>query len=447
MRYVSFVEHLQLEFSGNLMPQAMVLGDVDNDQDNELVAGNVNGQLMVFKGADTTPWRMASGLGMTSCAAVGDVCNTGKNVIMTLSAEGWCHVFSVAHHEKQNEDDEKDKEAAMSQEKGGPKEMTPVYQQLLAANAQAIVIADIDKDGKNEVVIGYTDRVVRAYSWVENASPATTGQDVLSRKFVLLQTWELVGQVGSIVVTKGVDGQTELLASQPGCTYTTLLMKDSGKGEGGDKETEEEEEEEERQQASGETVIFHPLVSSRARNPDVSTEIIGNLATGPSDDGGDCPGRGLYAMCTLDGTLMLGQGEEIVWSLQVDHHLFSLTKLDVTRDGKDEIVACGWDGQTYIMDHLQNMVRFQFDQPVNAFCAGLYAVMPGRNVPCLVYATFHNNITLHFNTTLPCLLPTTLTDVLADKERVTQLLEKLHLQDADSGTLQQLYHWCIYGQP
>eukprot|EP00058_Branchiostoma_floridae_P023000 XP_002608490.1 hypothetical protein BRAFLDRAFT_283174 [Branchiostoma floridae] len=417
MRYVSFVEHLQLEFSGNLMPQAMVLGDVDNDQDNELVAGNVNGQLMVFKGADTTPWRMASGLGMTSCAAVGDVCNTGKNVIMTLSAEGWCHVFSVSPNEKQ--------EAAVAQAKGGPEEMTPVYQQLLAANGQAIVIADIDKDGKNEIVIGYTDRVVRAYSWVESTS-ATTGQDVLSGKFVLLQTWELVGQVGSIVVTTGVDGQTELLASQPGCTYTTLLMKDTGKGEGGDKEKdEEEEEEEERQQASGETVIFHPLVSSRARNPDVSTEIIGNLAT---DDAGDCPGRGLYAMCTLDGTLMLGQGEEIVWSLQVDHHLFSLTKLDVTMDGKDEIVACGWDGQTYIMDHLRNMVRFQFDQPVNAFCAGLYAVTPGKNVPCLVYATFHNNITLHFNTTLPCLLPTTLTDVLADKERVTQLLQKLNLQ-------------------
>ncbi|KAI8499760.1 integrin alpha FG-GAP repeat-containing protein 2 [Branchiostoma belcheri] len=391
MRYVSFVEHLQLEFSGNLMPQAMVLGDVDNDQDNELVAGNVNGQLMVFKGADTTPWRVASGLGMTSCAAVGDVCNTGKNVIMTLSAEGWCHVFSMEHHEKQNEDDEKDKEAGVSQEKGVPEEMTPVYQQLLAANGQAIVIADIDNDGKKEVVIGYTDRVVRAYSWVENTSPASTGQDVLS---------------GNL------------------CSFRHGSWL-----------------------ASGETVIFHPLVSSRARNPDVSTEIIGNLATGPSDDAGDCAGRGLYAMCTLDGTLMLGQGEEIVWSLQVDHHLFSLTKLDVTRDGKDEIVACGWDGQTYIMDHLQNMVRFQFDQPVNAFCAGLYAVNPGKNVPCLVYATFHNNITLHFNTTLPCLLPTTLTDVLADKERVTRLLEKLNLQDADSGTLQQLYHWCIYGQP
>lgn len=33
-------------------------------------------------------------------------------------------------------------------------------------------------------------------------------------------------------------------------------------------------------------------------------------------------------------------------------------------------MACAWDGQTYIIDHNRSVVRFQFDENVNAFCAG-----------------------------------------------------------------------------
>lgn len=39
-------------------------------------------------------------------------------------------------------------------------------------------------------------------------------------------------------------------------------------------------------------------------------------------------------------------------------------------DGREEVVACAWDGQTYIIDHNRMVVRFQFDENVNAFCAG-----------------------------------------------------------------------------
>ena len=39
-------------------------------------------------------------------------------------------------------------------------------------------------------------------------------------------------------------------------------------------------------------------------------------------------------------------------------------------DGSEEVVACAWDGQTYIIDQNRTVVRFQFDENVNAFCAG-----------------------------------------------------------------------------
>ncbi len=41
-------------------------------------------------------------------------------------------------------------------------------------------------------------------------------------------------------------------------------------------------------------------------------------------------GPNYYAICTLDGTLTLVDDDKILWSLYVDHQLFTLSKLDVT---------------------------------------------------------------------------------------------------------------------
>jgi hypothetical protein len=80
-------------------------------------------------------------------------------------------------------------------------------------------------------------------------------------------------------------------------------------------------------------------------------------------------------------------------SIQVDHQLFALTKLDMTGDGRDEIVACSWDGQTYILDQEKCSVRFQLEESVVSFCSGYYTLQPGQPpVPCLVYTTFTNKV-------------------------------------------------------
>lgn len=50
--------------------------------------------------------------------------------------------------------------------------------------------------------------------------------------------------------------------------------------------------------------------------------------------------------------------------------LFTLYCVFLQGDGREEVVACAWDGQTYIIDHNRSVVRFQFDENVNAFCAG-----------------------------------------------------------------------------
>jgi hypothetical protein len=80
-------------------------------------------------------------------------------------------------------------------------------------------------------------------------------------------------------------------------------------------------------------------------------------------------------------------------SIQVDHQLLALTKLDITGDGRDEIVACSWDGHTYILDQEKCSVCFQLEESVMSFCSGYYTLQPGHPpVPCLVYTTFTNKV-------------------------------------------------------
>lgn len=50
-----------------------------------------------------------------------------------------------------------------------------------------------DGDGKCELVVGYTDRVVRAFRWED----LSEGSDHLLGQLVLLKKWLLEGQVGS----------------------------------------------------------------------------------------------------------------------------------------------------------------------------------------------------------------------------------------------------------
>ena len=61
MRSVCFVDRIELEFEGNVLQNAVCLGDVDNDGKSELVVGGVKGELCVFK--EDKLWQSISGLG------------------------------------------------------------------------------------------------------------------------------------------------------------------------------------------------------------------------------------------------------------------------------------------------------------------------------------------------------------------------------------------------
>ncbi|CAN8195424.1 unnamed protein product [Coccothraustes coccothraustes] len=427
MRSVSYVQCVALDFAGSLFPHAICLGDADNDTLNELVVGDTNGKLYVYKNDDSKPWAVRSCQGMLTCVRVGDVCNKGKNFVVAVSAEGWFHLFDLTSLNSKHPD------ASGYHELAGAEEQKPVFKQHIPANTKVMLINDIDGDGKCELVVGYTDRVVRAFRWEDSSE----NPDHVSGQLILLKKWLLEGQVDSLSVNPGPDGSPELMVSQPGCGYAILLctwdteQRDAAAGRDGSAPSSE---------APVRDVILHQT-SGRIHNKNVSTHLIGSIARGSSENSGS----GLFALCTLDGTLKLMEGaDKLLWSVQVDHQLFALEKLDVTGNGHEEVVACAWDGQTYIIDHNRTVARFQADENVSAFCAGLYACKEGSNSPCLVYVSFSQKIYIYWDVQLERMESTNLLKILDGDPEFESLLQQLDVDKNDVDAVRNLIHKTLY---
>ncbi|XP_068133174.1 KICSTOR complex protein ITFG2 [Hyperolius riggenbachi] len=419
MRSLSYVQRAVLEFSGSLFPHALCLGDADNDTLNELIIGDTSGKLHVYKNDQSKPWLTRCCSGMLTCVGVGDVCNKGKNCVVAVSAEGWFHLFDLSSKLDASWD-------FMGEE------MKANYTQHLPANTKLALISDIDGDGRFELVLGYTDRVVRAFRW--ECPPDT---DLSYGQLVPLKKWLLEGQVDSLSVNPGVEGTPELMVSQPGCAYAVL------KCTWGDETNlpSESTGASEAREVSSRDVILHQT-SGRIHNKNVSTHLIGSIKQGPGAGNREA---GLFALCTLDGTLKLMQGSDrLLWSVQVDHQLFALEKLDVTGNGQEEVVACAWDGQTYVIDHNRTVLRFQVDENVSAFCAGLYACRGGQNSPCLVYVGFNQKIYVYWSVMLERIECSNLLRVLEENEEFVSLLEELHVDVSDTSAVRELIHETLY---
>ncbi|XP_054620395.1 KICSTOR complex protein ITFG2 isoform X2 [Dunckerocampus dactyliophorus] len=458
MRSLNYVQRVSLDFTGTLFPHAICLGDADNDTENfdrtgqtvrsgqnavptifdfpdhllkfnELVVGDTGGKLHVYKNDDSKAWITRSCVGMLTCVAVGDVCNKGKNFVVAVGAEGWFHLFDLTASKA----DSSSQHDALSAD-----EQKPCFTQHIPANTKVILISDIDGDGRSELVVGYTDRVVRAFRWEEPSD----GSDVGSGQLVLLKKWLLEGQVDSLSVNPGPEGLPELMVSQPGCGYAILqcswTQQDSPHSGGGD---EDDAPATPGSEGPSRDVVLH-LTTGRIHNKNVSTHLIGSISKGSKEESSKC---GLFALCTLDGTLkLMDSSEQLLWSVQVDHQLFALQKLDVTRDGREEVVACAWDGQTYIIDHNRTVVRFQFDENVNAFCAGQYTCKEGKNSPCLVYVSFNHKIYIYWKVELERMESTSLLRVLDQRPEFKGHLQTLGMGGADPAGVRALLEDVLY---
>jgi ribosomal protein S27E len=141
--------------------------------------------------------------------------------------------------------------------------MECVHVQRIPTNTKIVLVADVDKDGANEMIIGLTDRVVRSYRWSSNVDYGTG-------KLVGLNKWECANQIGTVTLQEDSDGTPTLLVAQPGGTFMRIKCNaDDCQLEDDCFDTNSE--------AAASCVDYQTLGISRMRNQNISTEILGNL--------------------------------------------------------------------------------------------------------------------------------------------------------------------------
>ena len=96
----------------------------------------------------------------------------------------------------------------------------------------------------------------------------------------------------------------------------------------------------------------------------------------------------------------------------MEHPIFAVSKLSLTGAARDDIVACSWDGMTFILDQQKNVSCFEFPERVCAFTAGEFALRPGQNVPCFFYVTFSDQIFVYYNVRFHSTSVISLTDLV-----------------------------------
>ncbi|XP_076817986.1 KICSTOR complex protein ITFG2-like [Clavelina lepadiformis] len=387
MRSVSFVNHLKLSTGGKVSQQCMALGDVDGDGQNELVVAVEGGDLKVYKGNSIEPWWKFNEAGDISCVEIGDVCNVGKDSVIAFTRNGPCSIIDLS----------------ISATDDGVS--YTLKQDRLPANIINVLIGDVDKDEKKELIACHSDQSVSAYRWHEK-----------EKKFILLQRWRLRNLAGNVTLHNASEkGRPTIMVSQPGCSYAILSVD----WDAADNATS-------RLSHCTENIQYTPLSSrSRLQNPSVLCKILGDIRKSGEKM------AGYFALCTLDGTLKLMEKDKMLWSLQVDHQLFALNKVDVLGDNREEVIVCAWDGQTYIVDHDRNVVRYQFQDNVQAFCAGKYSADGKTNLPCLVYADFHNKITLFYDVRLSFLKATDFLTVANGDAEMREVFTELGINEQE----------------
>eukprot|EP00126_Sphaerothecum_destruens_P009881 Sdes_comp20617_c0_seq1m15685 len=156
--------------------------------------------------------------------------------------------------------------------------------------------------------------------------------------------------------------------------------------------------------------VSHEKISENEDN--FITDVVGHL----SSEGHSSIDCGLVGVCALDGSFKLHNirnssplEREEIWAMQFPHQLFSVARLDVNQDGRDEVIACAWDGMTYISDIQGNVVNFQLGSDVSAFAAGFYGLNSiSKNIPCVIYVTFQSEIVIYYNIIIESMLPKSL---------------------------------------
>lgn len=438
-RQVGFVDHIDLDFSGNVVQKAILLGQLRGQESWQLAIGSVDGNLGVFWGDCPKPWLAASDLGTITVLAAGPLFHTSENFLVVIAAEGTAFVFDLR--------------LAPPRDASSPLDAAPLVwpyamQFALPSNVTTAAIGDVDCDGLVELVVGSADRSVSVYRMTEAATVVAGMAWAPS----LVAQWYLPGIVTSISLL-ALAGEMVILVAQPGGAFFAIRSSDW------------------RERAA----VFHGQAAVGGASPSIDAEVLGlrhslgpfvclltvdgsiqvvSLASAGAPVGGSASAQpqahtqteqlshfssseslsfahmptpattpsvaesnALFARPLASPTVAPLLAPATASSagastfLRVDHRLLGLASLDIDGDGDDELIAPGWDGTTYIVDPARgHTITFDLHERVCAFAAGRFS-LASATPRCLVYVTFDDRIKVFVDVSLPAIGKRTMLDV------------------------------------
>uniref|UniRef100_A0A0V0J230 Integrin-alpha FG-GAP repeat-containing protein 2 n=3 Tax=Schistocephalus solidus TaxID=70667 RepID=A0A0V0J230_SCHSO len=428
MRYVMFVDRIEIPNVTTVSSSNLFLYDVDNDGDLELVIGNwdtgdladtapTNGTLLVLKYGKV--WLKCCNLNMVTCVSAGRLCSRDKSLIVALCADSHCYLFDATTQpflESGNNVDE-------------PSLMRPSYHQKLAFNAKDVRI--VDGEGPCDMVAAYSDRVVRLFRWKQSPD----AKEEFDGELVLLLKWELAGQISRISFHSTPNEKNLFVASQPGGGFAFLQKKFETYND-----------------RICPMLVYHPPKLTAIRSVETRTWVIGNVKKGVQSHGpGGEPSCNYYmAVCLADGTVLLLDADldknEVLWcaQLQVQGELFGLSTLNFTSEDTEDVSVCCWDGSTYIFNYRKDILRFLVGQSCQAFTSGKYAMRRGHNEPVLVYATCESSLLIYYNLNVDSIPIYSLTQKIYLRPSLLKKLEDLGVNTSNSDQVRQAVHYLLY---
>ncbi|CAF0884327.1 unnamed protein product [Didymodactylos carnosus] len=376
MRFVSLANTVQYDIHGNVLQQAICLADVDANKSNELVVGTFQGELLIFKGARKTFWKKASGLGFIVAVTVGIF--QERAIIFVANAEGMLYLFALKSTLERRRHASADQHASEHSYNHLPilpaspeEELKVSYSQQLICNPKVILVEEYD--GEKQLIIGYYDQTLRIFSCtIHEESDAR-----LSVRFILKLAFNVAGQIHTITSNRLNKNAYELVISQSGGNLIRFNPNEM---------------------VSTDQIpaIGRLLSTDISKHENAITEAISLENFFPNITQTDS--NTVYATCTSDGSINIFSNnlEKQTRSIQLNNVLFGLQKGDFMNDGTNQLAVSSWDGDTFIIDHRFDIIRFKLDEKVRCFTAGLYAV-ESMNTYCFIYVTFNDKIVIVHN--------------------------------------------------
>jgi hypothetical protein len=286
-------------------------------------------------------------------------------------------------------------------------ELTCFFQTKLLINPKYLLVEDVLGNGCKKMIVGYTDRVIRMYSWSANGSSSLSTQQQLEMGTITFEnSWELPDQIYAIKVFKDETAKKSILVSLPGgrvfhCKFSdtfspptdyasTCSLADLGSitnNTNTNKSTTNQPTEE--------------LINFFSELPSQSSSMPSYLVTNVQ-----------FNKCSQYSFLVTTNGDIFFFKMALNNlsrtpiwhrNLAGLVvmkyyKCDINKDGNEELLIATPEGQVFIVSCSGDSICLDLGEPVRAFHIGLYSA-ENQTVTSSSYSNLLENTTTTNTTT------------------------------------------------